>query len=70
MSVGFYALRGYLPLVAFGVLRSGGVPKTPILGDEPVDAISESLPMLPDAMCSGETSVGVTVWRLVTFGSI
>ena len=59
VSVGFYPARDYLPLVEFGVVRRGGGPKTLILSVEQVDAMAEALPMLRDAMCSGETSVGV-----------
>jgi hypothetical protein len=33
VSVGFYPARDYLPLVEFGVVRSGGGPKTLILSD-------------------------------------
>jgi len=58
VSVGFYPAHDYLPLVEYGVIRRGGGPKTPILSDEQVDAMAEGLPMLWDAMCSGETSVG------------
>jgi hypothetical protein len=58
VSVGFYPARDYLPLVEFGVVRRGGGPKTIIISDEEVDAMAERLPMLRDAMCSGETSVG------------
>ena len=58
MSIGFYPARDYLPLVEFGVVRRGGGPKTLILSDTQVDAMAERLPMLRDAMCSGETSVG------------
>jgi hypothetical protein len=57
VSVGFYPARDYLPLVEFGVVRRGGGPKTLILKDKQVDAMAEGLPMLRDAMCSGETSV-------------
>jgi len=58
VSVGFYPIRDCLPLVEFGVVRRDGGPKTLILSDEQVDAMAEGLPMLRDAMCSGETSVG------------
>jgi hypothetical protein len=58
VSVGFYPARDYLPLVEFGVARRDGGPKTLILCDEQVDEMAEALPMLRDAMCSGETSVG------------
>jgi len=64
----FYPARDYLPLVEFGVVRKGGGPKTLILSDEQVDAMAKALPMLRDAMCSGETSVGVAGARLVHFG--
>jgi hypothetical protein len=36
----------------------GGGPKILSLSDEQVDAMVEGLPMLRDAMCSGETSLG------------
>ena len=58
MSVGSYPARDYVPLVEFEVVRRGGGPKTFILIDEQVDTMAERLPMLRDAMCSGETSVG------------
>jgi len=57
VSVGFYHARDYLPLLEFGAVRRGGGPKTLILSDEEMDALA-GLPMLRDAMCSGETSVG------------
>ena len=57
VSVCFYPAHDYLPLVEFGVVRRGGGPKTLILKDKQVDAMAEGLPMLRDAMCSGETSV-------------
>ena len=57
VSVYFYPPRGYLPLVEFGVVRRGGVPKNLILSVEKVDALAEALPKLRD-MCCGETSVG------------
>ena len=53
VSVGFYPARDYLPLVEFGVVRRGCGNKTLILSDDQVDAMSEALPMLRDAMCSG-----------------
>ena len=56
VSVGFYPARDYLPLGEFGVVRSGGGPKTLILSDEHVDALAETLNTLRD-MCIGETSV-------------
>ena len=43
----------------FWVVRKCGGPKNLILSDEQVDALTEGLTMLRDAMCSGETSVGV-----------
>ena len=58
MYVVFYRVRDYLQLVEFGVVRRGGGPKTIIISDEQVDAMAERLPMLRDAMCCGETSVG------------
>jgi len=67
-SVGFYPARDYLPLVEFGVFRRGGEPKTLILSDEQVDAMADGLPMLRNAMCSGETSVGAAGSRAVHFG--
>ena len=70
VSVGFYPARDYLPLVEFTVSRRCGGPKTLILSDEQLDAMAEALPMLRDAMCSAETSVGVAGARLVTFGWI
>ena len=54
LSVGFYYALDYLPLVEFGVVRRYAGPKTLILIDEQVDALSEGLTMLRDAMCSGE----------------
>jgi hypothetical protein len=58
VSVGFDPARDYLPLVEFGVVQRGCGPKTLILSDEQVDAMEEALPMLWDALCSVETSVG------------
>jgi hypothetical protein len=73
VSVGFYAARDYLPLVEVGVARRGGGPKTLILSDEEVDAMAETLPILRDALCSGETSVVGSqvreVWLSVLFDS-
>ena len=69
MSVGFYLARDYLPLVAFGVVRRCGGPKTLILSGEQVDAMAIGLQMLRDAMCSGETSGGVAGARAVHFDS-
>ena len=40
VSVGFYPARDYLPLIEFGILRRAGGPKTLILSDEHVDALS------------------------------
>ena len=57
MSLGFYPARDYLPLVEFEFVRRGGEPKTLILGDEEVDALTEALPTLRDDMCIGETYV-------------
>jgi len=57
VSVGFYPVRDHLTLVEFEVVWRGGGPKTLILSDEQLDAMAEVLPMLRDAMCSGETSV-------------
>jgi hypothetical protein len=42
-------------------LSGGGGPKTLILSDEQVDELAEALPMLQDAMCSGETCWGSQV---------
>ena len=67
MSVGFYPTHDYLPLVEFEVVQRGGGPKTLILSDEQVDAMAEVQPMLRDAMCSVETSVGVAVATVVLF---
>jgi hypothetical protein len=57
VSVGFYPPRVCLSLVEFWVVWRGGVPKTLILNDEQVDAMAEGIPMLRDAMSSGEPSV-------------
>jgi hypothetical protein len=51
--VGFYPASVYLLLVEFGVLRGAGGPKTPILSDEHVDELAETLPTLREDMCSG-----------------
>ena len=67
VSVGFYPTHDYLPLVEFEVVQRGGGPKTLILSDEQVDAMAEVQPMLRDAMCSVETSVGVAVATVVLF---
>jgi len=44
--VAFYFARDYLSLVEFGVVRTGGGPKTLILCHEEVDAMAECLFML------------------------
>ena len=67
VSVSFYLARNHLHLVEFGVLRRGGGPKTLILGNEQVDAMVERLPMLRDAMCSGNVSVGGRGCEIVSF---
>ena len=54
VSVGFYPVRDYLPLVGFGVLRMGGGPKNLDLSDEQLDALAETLPTLREVMCIGE----------------
>jgi len=54
VSVVFYPVRDYLPLVEFGVLRRGDGPKTLILSDEQVDALVETLRTLREVVCSGE----------------
>ena len=59
VSVDFYPAHDYLPLLQFGVIRTGGWPKTLIVSDEQVNALAEDLRMLREAMCSGETSVAV-----------
>ena len=53
VSVGFYPARDYLPLVEFGVLWRAGGPKIPILSDEQVDELAETLTTLREDMCSG-----------------
>ena len=68
VSVGFYPARDYLPLVEFGVVRRGGGPKTLLLSDEQMDELAEVLPMLRDAMCNGEISLGVAGARALNFG--
>ena len=60
MSIGFYRARDYLRLAEFGVARRDGGPKTLILSYEQLEAMEVGLPMLRDAMCSGETSVGLS----------
>jgi len=70
VSVGLYPARDYLPLVEFGVVRRGDGTKTLILSDEQVDELAEVLPTLRDDMCSCETSVGVTVAKVVPSGWI
>jgi len=52
VSVGFYPARDYLSLVGFGVPRRAGSPKSLILSDEQVAALSETLPTLRGDMCS------------------
>jgi len=69
VSVGSYPARDYLPLVEFGGFRRGGEPNTLLLSDEQMDALAEVLQMLRDAICNGETSVGVAGARAVNFGS-
>jgi len=68
VSVGFYPAPDYLPLMEFGVVRRGDGTKTLNLSDEQLDAMAEGLPMLLDAMCCVETSVGVAGAREVLFG--
>ena len=58
VSVGFYPVCDYPPLVEFVVVQRGGGPKTLTFSDEQVDAMAERLPMLWETMCSAETSVG------------
>jgi hypothetical protein len=67
VSVGLYPARDCLPLVEFEVVWRVGGPKTLILSDEQVDGMAESLPMIRDAMFSGETSVGVRRCESGTF---
>jgi hypothetical protein len=58
VSICFYPARVYLPQGEFGVVRRGEGPKTLIISYEQVDAMAEVLPILGDAMCSGETYIG------------
>ena len=61
MSVGFYPVRGYQPLVEFVAIRRAGL-KSFILADEQVDTAG-CLPAIRDSMCVGGDRVFIKCER-------